>query len=72
MILYQVSRFDHEKLAKRYDQIVAQLRIVQHDKERLEQFQRQEVDGRFMEDLKRYVRLFMHCGGGGGGEEGMQ
>ena len=54
----QVTRFDHEALAKRYDHACAQLRHQQHDKEQLTQrFQqdKQELDSHYLEELRRSV-----------------
>lgn len=51
----QVTRFDHEALAKRYDHACAQLRHQQHDKEQLTQrFQqdKQELDSHYLEELR--------------------
>ena len=51
-----MSRFEHESLAKRFDQVCAQVRMVQHDKEQLEQKhiqEKQDLEGRYLEEMKR-------------------
>ena len=48
--LTQVTRFDHENLAKMYDQVCAKVRMLQHDKDKL-----QDLEGRYLDELKRCV-----------------
>lgn len=48
--LTQVSRFDHENLAKMYDQMCAKVRMLQHEKDTL-----QDREGHYLDELKRYV-----------------
>ncbi|XP_064405216.1 disks large homolog 5-like isoform X2 [Halichondria panicea] len=43
----QVTRFDHENLAKMYDQLLAKVRMLQHEKDKL-----QDLEGRYMDELK--------------------
>ena len=42
---------EHEALAKRYDQAIAQVRLLQHNKEQ----DRQDIEGRYIDSLKRCV-----------------
>lgn len=48
----QVSRGDHENLAKRYDQVCAQVRALQHDKEQVQQ-DKQDLENKYYEEMKR-------------------
>ena len=60
VVLHQVSRSDHENLAKRYDQLCAQVRVLQHDKERLERVQqeKQDLENKYYDEMKRYVYVY--------------
>ena len=52
----QVSRVEHEALAKRYDQAIAQVRLLQHNKEQ----DRQDIEGRYIDSLKKCVCVCRH------------
>ena len=54
--LHQVSRSDHENLAKRYDQVCAQVRMLQHDKDQLDRVRQEKLDleNKYYDEIKRY------------------